>query len=63
MNVRELIEALKALPNQDAMVVIGEGQMPEVWLVVSGVVERRIHVSETTLDWVGPGHDIAIEIV
>jgi hypothetical protein len=26
-------------------------------------VERRIHVSATTLDCVGPGNDIAIEIV
>lgn len=63
MNVRELIEILKALPDQEAIVVIGEGQIPEVWLIVSGVVERRIQVSESTLDCVGPGNDIAVEIV
>jgi hypothetical protein len=63
MNVRELIKALQTLPDQEATVVIGEGQKPEVWLIVSGVIERSIQVSENDLDWAGPGDDPAVEIV
>jgi len=36
MKVRELVETLQRLPDQDATVVIGEGMVPDVWLIVEG---------------------------
>ena len=33
MKVRELVKLLQDLPDQDARVVIGEGQQPDVWLL------------------------------
>jgi hypothetical protein len=52
---------LQALPDQNATVVIGEGVENETWLLVSGVVERRVAL--TNPDVVGPGQEPAIEIV
>jgi hypothetical protein len=61
MKVCDLVRALKALPDQDAIAVIGEGGKPEVWLIVSGVVQRRI--SPIDEDHAVPGTDAAVEIV
>ncbi|MET3972238.1 hypothetical protein [Bradyrhizobium sp. S3.9.1] len=63
MKVRDLVRRLQEFPDQDATVVIGEGEKPEVWLIVDGAVERGIRVREDTLDWVGPGTEPAVEIV
>jgi hypothetical protein len=61
MTVQELVTILQALPDQNATVVIGEGVEQETWLLVSGVVERRVAL--TNPDVVGPGEEPAIEIV
>jgi hypothetical protein len=61
MKVRELVTILQAFPDQDATVVIGEGVEKETWLVVSGVVERRIMLINS--DVAGPGKEPAVEIV
>ena len=45
LRVRELVNRLKDLPDQDAVVLIGEGTEPRVWLVVTGIVERRASLS------------------
>ncbi len=42
MKVRELVETLQRLPDQDATVVIGEGLSPNVWLIVEGAAVRGI---------------------
>jgi hypothetical protein len=42
MKVRELVETLQRLPDQDATVVLGEGMVPNVWLILEGAVERGI---------------------
>lgn len=61
MKVRELVQVLQAVPDQDATVVIGEGAKPETWLIVSGVAECRIgRVSD---DHAIVGSEPAIEIV
>jgi hypothetical protein len=61
MTVQELVAILQALPDQNATVVIGEGVEKETWLVVSGVVERRIMLINS--DVAGPGKEPAVEIV
>ncbi|MES5488046.1 hypothetical protein QMZ05_35345 [Bradyrhizobium sp. INPA03-11B] len=61
MKVRELIQALQALKDQDATVVIGEGAQPETWLIVSGVAGRRI--ARVNDDHAIAGSEPAIEIV
>ncbi|MCP3401865.1 MULTISPECIES: hypothetical protein [unclassified Bradyrhizobium] len=61
MTVRELVDALRALPDQNATVVIGEGNRPDVWLLVSGLVLRRIFQLDD--DFAMPGNDAAVEIV
>jgi hypothetical protein len=63
MNVRQLVETLQKLPDQEATVLIGEGVTPNVWLIVTGVVERHIARSEVNPDSVGPGKEAGIEIV
>jgi hypothetical protein len=50
LRVRELVNRLKDLPDQDAVVLIGEGTEPDVWLVVTGIVERRARLSEYDAD-------------
>ncbi|WP_375782732.1 hypothetical protein ACE10Z_22585 [Bradyrhizobium sp. Pha-3] len=61
MKVRELIQVLQTLPDQDATVVIGEGAKPETWLIVSGVAECRI--ARVNDDHAIVGCEPAIEIV
>ena len=61
MIVRELVQALQALPDQDATVVIGEGSKPDEWLIVTGLTPRRIFRLDD--DRAKPGSDMAIEIV
>ena len=62
MKVRELVKALEQIQDQDAPVLIGEGLRPDLWLVVTGIVEHGIERRDA-LDAVGPGHEIGIEIV
>lgn len=61
MKVRELVQVLQAFPDQDATVVIGEGEKHDVWLIVSGITPRRI--SRMDEDYAIQGDDPAIEIV
>jgi hypothetical protein len=61
MKVRELVIISQSHPNQDAKVVIGEGSTPEVWIAVTGIVERRIKPLDP--DVAVPGDEPAIEIV
>ena len=61
MRVCELVEALQALPDQDATVVIGEGGSPGVWLIVSGLISQKI--ARMDADHAVPGSEPAIEIV
>lgn len=61
MRVHELVQALQTLPDQDATVVIGEGDRPDFWLIVSGLVPRQILQLDD--DYAGPGGDAAVEIV
>ncbi|MHC2251394.1 hypothetical protein [Bradyrhizobium embrapense] len=61
MKVRELVQVLRALPDQDATVVIGEGAKPETWLIVSGVSECWI--APVSDDHAIVGSEPAIEIV
>ncbi|MBR0746879.1 hypothetical protein JQ582_23390 [Bradyrhizobium japonicum] len=63
MKVRELVETLQRLPDQDATVVIGEGLSPNVWLIVEGAIVRGIQTRKDNLDWVGPGSEPGVEIV
>jgi hypothetical protein len=49
------------LPDQNATVVIGEGVEKETWLLVSGVIERRI--TPINSDVADPGKEPAVEIV
>jgi hypothetical protein len=60
MSVGELVSLLQALPDQTAIVVIGE-DASERWLIVTGVVERRIQ--QINPDEAVPGHHPAVEIV
>ena len=61
--VRELVNRLKDLPDQDAVVLIGEGTEPDVWLVVTGIVERRASLSGYDADCARPGSLVGYEIV
>ena len=63
MKVRELARLLQELPDQDATVVIGEGIQHDLWLLVTGVVERNIDDPRDRLNSVGPGKDPGVEIV
>ncbi|GIQ77540.1 hypothetical protein BraRD5C2_59890 [Bradyrhizobium sp. RD5-C2] len=61
MTVRELIQVLQAIQDQDTTVVIGDGAHPETWLIVSGAVPRRI--ARVSDDHAIAGSEPAIEIV
>lgn len=62
MKVRELIERLQQLPDQDATVVIKHGFRSE-WLVVSGVFPRGLSRLERNPDFMGVGEEPGVEIV
>jgi hypothetical protein len=63
MKVKELIQALQQLPNQDATVVISHGAGLDVVLVVTGIVQRNIRHLDGNPDFAGPGSEPAVEIV
>jgi hypothetical protein len=63
MKVRELVQRLQGLPDQDATVVLADGGHPLVWLIVTGIVERRIDRSEEHPDFAIPGSQCGYEIV
>jgi hypothetical protein len=63
LRVRELVNRLKELPDQDVVVQIGEGTEPDVWLLVTGVVERRIGLSKHDPDCARPGPHVGYEVV
>ena len=63
MKVHELIEKLQRLPDQNATVIIGQGQSPNVWLIVTGLVERNIAPSDENSDYVVSGAQRGVEIV
>lgn len=63
MNVRELIELLQDWPDQEATVVIGEGMRLDQWLLVTGIVGRRIAVDPRNPDIAQPGAEAGLEIV
>jgi len=62
MTVRELIERLQELPDQDATVVIAHG-FRRHWLIVSGVFPRGLAPLEENPDFMGPGTEPGVEIV
>ena len=63
MKVKELIQALQQLPDQDATVVISHGAGLDVFLVVTGTVQRNIRRLDGNPDYAGPGSESAVEIV
>ena len=63
MKVSELIQALQQLPDQDATVVISHGAGLDVFLIVTGIVQRNIWRLEGNPDFAGPGSEPAVEIV
>jgi hypothetical protein len=63
MKVKELIQALEQLPDQDATAVISHGAGLDVFLVVTGIVQRNIRRLEGNPDLAGPGSEPAVEIV
>ncbi|WLB24087.1 hypothetical protein [Bradyrhizobium japonicum] len=63
MKVRELVRELQALPDQDAIVVNGEGANPLIWLLVTGIIERRIAFLDENPAFAKPGPRRAYEIV
>ncbi|MFK4500398.1 hypothetical protein ABIF86_004689 [Bradyrhizobium japonicum] len=63
MNVRELVREHQALPDQDAIVVIGEGSNPLIWLLVTGIIERGIAFLDENPAFAKPGPRRAYEIV
>jgi hypothetical protein len=63
MNVRELIELLRDWPDKEATVVIGEGMRLDQWLLVTGIVGRRIAVDPGNPDIALPGAEAGLEIV
>ena len=63
MKVHELVETLQRLPDQNATVKIGQWQSPNVWLIVTGLVERKIAASDENPDYVVSGAQHGCEIV
>jgi hypothetical protein len=63
MKVKELIQALEQLPDQDATVVISHGAGLDVFLVVTGIVPRNIRRLDGKPAFAGPGAEPAVEIV
>jgi hypothetical protein len=63
MKVKELIQALEQLPDQDATVVISHGAGLDVFLVVTGIVPRNVRLLDGKPDFAGPGAEPAVEIV
>jgi len=63
MKVRELIELLQALPEQEATVVVAEGVRFDRWLLATGVAGRRIAPDAGNPDFAIPGGQPGIEIV
>jgi hypothetical protein len=53
MKVKELIQALEQLPDQDATVVISHGGGLDVFLVVTGIVPRNIRRLDGNPDFAG----------
>jgi hypothetical protein len=60
MTVGELVCLLQSLPDQNAIVVIGQDAL-ERWLIVTGVIDRRIRTVNP--DEAIHGDRAAVEIV
>lgn len=63
LKVHELIKLLQDWPDQDATVVLTEGMRLDRWLLVTGVVGRRIALDADNPDFAVPGSEAGIEIV
>jgi hypothetical protein len=63
VKVRNLIRALEQLPDQDATVVIADSVCEDCWLIITGVVERRITRATENPDFAVPGSEPGVEIV
>lgn len=63
MNVRELIELLRAWPEQEATVVVSDGVRFNRWLFATGIVARRIGADTEHPDFAISGTEPGIEIV
>jgi hypothetical protein len=63
MKVKELIQALQRLPDQDVTVVISHGAGSDVFAVVKDTVQRNIRCLDGNPDFAGPGREPAVEIV
>ena len=63
MTVRELIYRLRKLKDQDALIVVPNGESLTEWIIASGIVELGIGPSKVNPDMVIPGRNAGIEIV
>jgi hypothetical protein len=63
MKVHELIKLLQDWPDQNATVVLGEGQRHDRWLLATGIVGRRIAAHTDNPDFAVPGNESGVEIV
>ena len=64
MKVFELVEALKDLPDPNAIVVVAQSSiLGRDWLVATGVIERKIQLSKENPEIALPGKDPGVEII
>jgi hypothetical protein len=63
MKVKELIQALQQLPDQESTVVISHGAGSDVFAIVRGIVQRNIQRLDGNPDFAGSGSEPAVEIV
>jgi hypothetical protein len=63
MTVRELIEMLRDLPDQDAKVVVADGISATRWLAATGIVDQGVTACRCNPDFLEPGRERAVEIV
>jgi hypothetical protein len=63
MTVRELIEMLRDLPDQNAKVVVADGVAANHWLAATGIVEQSVTTCRCNPDFLQPGRERAVEIV
>jgi hypothetical protein len=63
MKVRELIRRLRKLKNQDATVIVANGETYCEWIIASGILETGIKASSANPDIVVPGMNAGVEIM
>ena len=63
MTVRELVEMLRRLPDQEVQVIVSDGVSGNIWFGATGIVEQAVSSSCSNPDFFEPGMERAIEIV